>query len=90
MCKKHHVKELYFFGSIAREDFSPESDIDFLVTYDEMLAKPQQRVANEDALKESLENLLQKEVDLVQYTGIQNKYLKYFINQEKQLLYAKA
>jgi uncharacterized protein len=33
-CKKHHIKKLAIFGSYLREDFGPESDIDFLVEFD--------------------------------------------------------
>ena len=33
-CRKHHIKKLSIFGSYLREDFGPESDIDFLVEFD--------------------------------------------------------
>lgn len=33
-CKKHHIKKLSIFGSYLRNDFGPESDIDFLVEFD--------------------------------------------------------
>ena len=33
-CKKNHIKKLAFFGSILRDDFRPDSDIDVLVTFD--------------------------------------------------------
>jgi len=33
-CRKHHIRKLSIFGSYLREDFSPESDIDFLVEFD--------------------------------------------------------
>jgi predicted nucleotidyltransferase len=33
-CRKHHIKKLSVFGSYLREDFGPESDIDFLVEFD--------------------------------------------------------
>jgi uncharacterized protein len=32
-CVRHHVKRLSIFGSYLREDFGPESDIDFLVEF---------------------------------------------------------
>ena len=32
-CRKHHIRKLSIFGSYLREDFSPESDIDFLVEF---------------------------------------------------------
>jgi predicted nucleotidyltransferase len=33
-CRRHHIKKLSIFGSYLREDFGPESDIDFLVEFD--------------------------------------------------------
>ena len=33
-CRKHHIKKLSVFGSYLREDFGPDSDIDFLVEFD--------------------------------------------------------
>jgi hypothetical protein len=33
-CRKNHIKKLALFGSILREDFRPESDIDMLVEFD--------------------------------------------------------
>jgi uncharacterized protein len=32
-CVKHHITKLAFFGSVLREDFGPESDIDVLVEF---------------------------------------------------------
>jgi len=32
-CKRHHITKLAIFGSFLREDFGPESDIDFLVEF---------------------------------------------------------
>ena len=33
-CRKWHVIELALFGSVLRDDFSPESDVDVLVTFE--------------------------------------------------------
>jgi len=33
-CRKHHIRKLSFFGSVLREDFGPESDVDVLVEFD--------------------------------------------------------
>ena len=32
-CRKHHITRLSFFGSVLRDDFGPESDIDVLVEF---------------------------------------------------------
>jgi predicted nucleotidyltransferase len=33
-CRKHYIRKLAFFGSVLREDFRPESDIDVLVEFE--------------------------------------------------------
>ena len=33
-CKKHHIRKLSFFGSVLREDFGPQSDLDILVEFE--------------------------------------------------------
>jgi uncharacterized protein len=33
-CRKHHIRKLSVFGSYLREDFGPDSDIDFLVEFE--------------------------------------------------------
>ena len=33
-CQKHHIRSLAFFGSVARDDFGPNSDIDVLVDFE--------------------------------------------------------
>ena len=33
-CKKHHIHKLAFFGSVLRDDFGPDSDVDILVEFE--------------------------------------------------------
>lgn len=32
-CRRHHIVSLSFFGSVLRDDFGPESDVDVLVEF---------------------------------------------------------
>jgi predicted nucleotidyltransferase len=32
-CRRHHIRRLAFFGSVLREDFQSDSDVDVLVEY---------------------------------------------------------
>lgn len=32
-CRKHHIQKLSFFGSVLRDDFKPDSDVDVLVEF---------------------------------------------------------
>ena len=33
-CRRHHIRKLSFFGSVLRDDFGPDSDVDVLVEFD--------------------------------------------------------
>jgi predicted nucleotidyltransferase len=33
-CRKNHIRRMAFFGSVLREDFRPDSDIDVLVEFE--------------------------------------------------------
>ena len=33
-CQRHHIRKLFLFGSVLRDDFTPQSDIDFLVEFE--------------------------------------------------------
>ena len=33
-CRSHHIRKLSLFGSVLRDDFGPESDVDLLVEFD--------------------------------------------------------
>jgi hypothetical protein len=33
-CRRHHIRTLAFFGSVLREDFGPDSDVDVLVEFE--------------------------------------------------------
>lgn len=34
-CREHHIRRLALFGSVLRDDFSPDSDIDVLVEFEQ-------------------------------------------------------
>ncbi len=92
LCKKHHVNTLYIFGSAAREnDFSDQSDIDLLVNFESLPITTNEdifyNVENYDQLHKKLALALNRKIDLLQEGGLKNKFLKYFINKEKKLLY---
>ena len=91
-CKKRHVKKLYLFGSAARStDFTENSDLDFLVEFNYKDKTDDtnlfERVENADKLKGELMMITNREIDLIQEANIENKFLKYFINKEKKLVY---
>jgi predicted nucleotidyltransferase len=49
-CRKWHVTELALFGSVLRDDFGPESDVDVLVTFEDGFSLGWEIVTMEDEL----------------------------------------
>lgn len=86
LCERYGVVKLDVFGSVLKEDFSAESDIDFLVRF----KRDQQMNALHQYFdfKEALEALLHRNVDLVCANAIRNPYFKQEVERSRQPLYA--
>jgi uncharacterized protein len=69
LCRKYHVKELAVFGSALREDFRPDSDLDFLVRFEGDDAGPW--LGYLTGLQEGLARLLGRPVDVVDWKGVE-------------------
>jgi predicted nucleotidyltransferase len=67
-CLHWRIKELAFFGSVLRDDFRPDSDVDVLVRFD-----PEARHTLFDMVRmqEELKRILGRNVDLVSRRGIE-------------------
>ena len=76
IARKHRAKKLYVFGSCARKEETPESDIDFLVEY-----KPDTSLLDHIKLQDELKEFLKTEVDLVSKNGI-HPHLKPYIEKD--------
>jgi predicted nucleotidyltransferase len=87
LCRRFHVRRLDLFGSAARDDFDPaRSDLDFLVEF-----RPTPPGGYADAffgLKESLEQLFGRPVDLVAAAAIRNPFFRESVEGAKVPLYA--
>jgi uncharacterized protein len=81
----HKVKRAYLFGSAATARFSPESDVDFLVTFGKIPFG--EYATNYWSLEDDLQQLLNRKVDVVVERTLTNPYLIKVINQTKTLIY---
>ena len=71
ICRRNHVRQLFVFGSAAREDFNPKrSDVDFLVEFDEMPGG----CRSSSELEEELVQLLGRDIDLIVRRFLKNPY----------------
>jgi len=86
LCAIYGVKRLELFGSASRSDFNWESsDLDFLVEFAESHSTG--AFDRYFGLKEDLERLFQRPVDLVEIKAIKNPYFRQAIERDKVLLY---
>lgn len=85
LCKQHKVKELYLFGSFVTDSFSDDSDIDFLVDFEDIDVLDY--FDNFMDFKEKLEKLFGRKVDLVENQAIRNPIFRRSIERQKQLIY---
>ncbi len=85
LCNKHKVASLFVFGSILTNDFNKMSDIDFLVDFEGI--DLYDYADNYFDLKQSLERLLNREVDLLEDKAIKNPFLRQNIDSSKRLIY---
>jgi predicted nucleotidyltransferase len=67
-CQRWKITELAFFGSVLRDDFRPESDVDVLVTF---APGAEWSLFDHVALEEELSALLGRKVDLVSRRAIE-------------------
>jgi predicted nucleotidyltransferase len=67
-CRRWQIAELAVFGSILRDDFGPESDVDFLVAFDPAATWS---LMDRVSMKDELEDRLGRKVDLVSKRGIE-------------------
>lgn len=76
--EKYNLSALGLFGSVVRDDFSPNSDVDIIIDYHNKMGIEFIDLAN------YLEDQLEIKVDLVSRRGIKPKYYKEI---EKDILY---
>jgi predicted nucleotidyltransferase len=84
LCREYHVRELSLFGSILREDFRDDSDIDMLVLFEPDAAIGILELA---ALQRKLGNLIRREVDLVPKSGLKT-LIKDDVLRSARIIYA--
>lgn len=84
-CHKHHIRKLALFGSVLRDDFGPNSDVDVLVEF-----KPDKIPGLAFfAMQDELSELLGRAVDL-NTPGWLGKYIRDDVLTEAETMYVEA
>lgn len=84
-CEKWRIVELALFGSVLRPDFGPQSDVDVLVTFQ---ADAPWSLWDLVAIRDELEAIFQKPVDLVEKKALKNPFRRHSILTSKRVIYA--
>lgn len=85
LCKANRVKSLFAFGSVTREDFNESSDIDLVVDFDEK--DPFKYTDLYFNLKSKLEEILNRQVDLLEERAIKNRIFRQQLDHTKVKIY---
>ncbi|GAB4463785.1 MAG: nucleotidyltransferase [Anaerolineales bacterium] len=83
-CRQYHIRRLAFFGSVLRDDFGPESDVDVLVEFEEGHTPGFAFITIQDELSNLLGG---RQVDLVTPKFL-NHRIKERVLKEAQVVYA--
>jgi len=84
-CQKWQITELALFGSVLREDFGPESDVDALVTFRPGAPWTLWHLIE---MRDELAALLGRPVDLVEKSALRNPFRRREILATQRVVYA--
>ena len=84
-CQRWSIIEFALFGSVLRDDFHPDSDIDVLLTF------PRENPLTWDdhiKMQEEIEALFGRKVDLINKKYLKNPYRRHEILNTQEVVYA--
>jgi hypothetical protein len=84
-CRRHHIRKLAFFGSVVRQDFRPDSDVDVLVEFEPGHVPGLAFIAMQDELSQ----LLGRRADL-NTIGFLSPYFRDDVLREAEVLYGQT
>lgn len=84
-CRRWRIREFSLFGSVLRDDFQPESDIDVVVSFDRGAAWS---LLDLVTMQQELGGVLGRPVDLIEEEAVRNPYRRAAILSSKQVVYA--
>lgn len=84
-CERHHIRKLALFGSVLRDDFRPDSDVDVLV---EFSLDAEVDLLDFVDMRDELQAIFGREVDMVEKDAIRNPFRRHAILASHEVLYA--
>jgi predicted nucleotidyltransferase len=84
-CRKWRIRELSIFGSVLRDDFGPDSDLDFLVSFN---PKAGWDLWDLVTMREDLISIVNRDVDIVVKEALRNPYRRKEILTHREIIHA--
>lgn len=84
-CREWKITEFALFGSVLRDDFQPDSDIDVLVTFAPDCGHSLFDLAQ---MQEQLKAIFAREVELVEKASLRNPFRRHAILDNMEVIYA--
>lgn len=84
-CRRWKVREFSLFGSVLREDFAPESDVDVLVAFED---NAPWNLFDLVEMQDELKALYGRDVDLVEKPALRNPFRRHEILGHREVIYA--
>ena len=84
-CQRWRITELSLFGSILRDDFRPDSDVDVLVTFE---PGAPWTLWDLSRMRIELETIFGREIDLVEKQALRNPLRRRAILADQRVIYA--
>jgi len=83
-CRRWKVREFSLFGSVLREDFRPDSDVDVLVSFERDSKWSLWDIVR---MREELMQFFGRDVDIVEKEAMRNPFRRHEILRTHQVVY---
>lgn len=84
-CRKWRIREFSLFGSVLRDDFGPDSDVDVLVSFEDGAPWSLWDLID---MRDELQTIFGRKVDLVEKEALRNPIRRHEILRTHEVLYA--
>ncbi len=85
LCRRHRIKELSLFGSVLRDDFGPDSDVDVLLVFED---DHRPGIDEYLAMQDDFRAFFGRDVDLVNLKYLRNPYLRREVLKTRKVVHA--
>lgn len=84
-CSRWRITEFSLFGSVLRDDFRPDSDVDVMVSFEEAAGWSLFDIVD---MEDELKSIFGRDVDLVEKGAIRNPFRRHSIMNNREILHA--